>query len=68
MTEMKAGEIVKCPHCGETQDDSPVDDFVVQGTFGRVGPESRVEDQCGWCDGRFTVERMDEDIYRVEAA
>lgn len=67
MAEIKAGEILKCPHCGK-EEDSPVEDFVVQGQFARVGPDSRVQDQCGWCDGAFAVERIDQDTYRVEIA
>lgn len=68
MTELKSGEILKCPHCGKTQDDLPVDDFVVQGTFASVGPDSRIEDECVWCDGGYAIERIDQDTYLVEAA
>jgi hypothetical protein len=67
MTEMKTGQILKCPHCGKPEE-SPVEDYVVQGRFAQLGPESRVEDQCGWCDGHFSVERVDQDTYCVEAA
>jgi hypothetical protein len=64
---MKTGEILKCPHCGK-EEDSPVEDFVVQGPLARIGPTSRVEDQCGWCDGAFAVERVNQDTYLVEKA
>lgn len=45
-------EILKCPHCGEAQEDT-VDDYVVPG---RVGSSSATQEQCDHCDKWFEVE------------
>lgn len=59
----KSGQKIVCEKCNETLDD-PVDDFVIPG---RVGSKSRSDDQCGYCDWEFSVERNKDGTFDVEA-
>lgn len=54
MHTLSAKDMVKCPHCGKTQEE-PVEDFVVPG---RTGEASMTESDCIWCDGLFSVEAV----------
>ena len=59
----KAGEILKCPHCGKKQDE-PVEDYPIEG---KVGPASRNSEECIHCYKDFVVERLGLDTYSVSA-
>jgi ribosomal protein L37AE/L43A len=65
--EIKTGQTVTCPVCDKSQGD-PVDDYVVQGKFGKVGPQSKQAHECEFCYAAFTVERIDPETYIVEAS
>lgn len=60
--EYKAGQEVKCPHCGKPQD-GPVEDMVVPGPHGRLNHP--YENDCGWCDRLYDVMKLDDERYTV---
>ncbi len=57
----KAGQHPACPRCGKVQE-APVDEYVIPG---RIGTSSAVEDECGWCDVNFRVERTTPETYTL---
>lgn len=63
MAELKKGTKPVCPHCDKEQE-YPVEDYVVAGV---VGYPSLSEEQCGYCDGAFTIMLAKDGKYLVEA-
>lgn len=63
MTTLQEGRILDCPHCGKNEGER-VEDHVVPN---RIGPASRFQGSCGWCDGRFEVMKLDDGAFSVKA-
>lgn len=55
-------DIVTCPHCGKSLDEK-AEDLVIPG---RVGLSSKCEEECGWCNGWYTAERLSDGSIEVE--
>jgi hypothetical protein len=60
-TTYQKGQKIKCPHCGQEQEE-PVEDFVIPG---RTGPESMTSNECFECTEEFDVEYVGNDTYQV---
>lgn len=56
---LKPNETFSCPHCGKQQE-GVVDDYVIPN---RLGAASATQEQCGWCDGAYEVEKRNESEY-----
>lgn len=61
MQTLKTDAEFNCPHCGRGQE-GPVQDYVVPG---RIGPRSKSNTDCGWCDRYFSVEQVSEGEFVV---
>ncbi len=66
MVEITGNVPFNCPHCGKPQDDT-VGDYVL---LGERYNESIATHECGWCDGEFSVARINDDqqgreVYQV---
>lgn len=62
---LNKGDAMVCPHCGENQDEGPVEDYVVPGA---TGPDSRASGDCVACFEFFTVEALPDGRFEVAKA